>query len=92
MGEATAAPNSLRNKFNPWVFAYRVNVPTGTTNIGITPVPLSSKVRRITVNGNLILPGTAVLLAVTSGSVITIVVTAPDGTTTEQYTFTVANV
>ncbi len=85
-------PNSLRNKFNPWVFAYTLNVPTATTNISITPVPLSSKVKRITVNGNLILPGTAVQLAVTSGTVISIVVTAPDGTTTERYTLTVANV
>ena len=61
---AGPAPNSLRNKFNPWVFAYTVNVPSGTTNIGIAPIPLSSKVKKLTVNGTTILPGTAVSIAV----------------------------
>jgi len=89
---AGPVPNSLRNKFNPWTFAYTINVPAGTINIGIAPIPLSSKVKKITVNGNVILPGTTVGVAVTNGTVITIVVTAPDGTTTETYTLTVANV
>jgi hypothetical protein len=85
-------PNSLRNKFNPWVFNYTINVPTGTASIGIAPIPLASKVKKITVNGNTILPGTSVQVPVANGSLITIVVTAPDGTTTETYTLTVANV
>lgn len=85
-------PNRLRNKFNPWVFAYTVNVPAGTTQIELAPIPLSSKVKRITVNGTALLPGTAVGVPVTNGGVITIVVTAPDGATTETYTLKVANV
>jgi hypothetical protein len=89
---AGPVPNSLRNKFNPWVFNYRINVPASTMSIGVLPVPLSSKVRRITVNGNAILPGTAATVTVANGSVITIVITAPDGTTTETYTLTVASV
>ena len=89
---AGPVPNSLRDKFNPWVFAYTVNVPAGTTRIGVAPVPLASKVRGITVNGNAVLPGTSVPLDVADGSVITIVVTAPDGTTTETYTLTVAQI
>ncbi len=89
---AGPVPNSKPNKFNPWVFSYTINVPTGTTSIGVAPIPMASKARRITVNGNLILPGTSVPVSVVNGSVITIVVTAPDGTTTETYTLTVANV
>ena len=84
-------PNTLRNRFNPWVYAYRVNVPTGTNAITVTPVPLASKARRVTVNGNVVLPGTPVSVNVANGTVITIVVTAPDNTTTETYTLTVAN-
>jgi hypothetical protein len=67
-------------------------VPTGTTNIGIAPIPLSSKVKKITVNGTEILPSTPMTVAVTNGTVVTIVVTAPDGVTTEKYTLTVANI
>jgi hypothetical protein len=85
-------PNSLPNKFNPWVYNYTVNVPTSTMTIGVAPVPLSSKVKKITVNGNFILPGTSVPVPVSNGTVIKIDVTAPDGTTTESYTLTVASV
>ena len=84
--------NSLRNKFNPWVFSYTINVPKGATSIGVAPIPLSTKVKKITVNGNVILPGTSVPVTVANGTVITIVVTAPDGSTTETYTLTVAYV
>ncbi len=84
--------NSLQNKFNPWVFAYTINVPTGTTSIALAPIPLSSKVKKITVNGSVILPGTSVPVTVASGTVLTIIVTAPDGVTTETYTLTVAKV
>jgi glyoxylase-like metal-dependent hydrolase (beta-lactamase superfamily II) len=89
---AGPAANTLRNKFNPWVFGYTVNVPTGTTSISLAPIPLSSQVKKITVNGTAILPGTALSVPVSKGSVITIVVTAPDGTTTETYTLTAAMV
>ncbi len=89
---AGPVPNSLRNKFNPWVFNYKVNVPAGAMSIAVTPVPLSSKVKKITVNGSLVLPGTSVPVTVANGSVITIVVTAPDGTTTETYALTVVSV
>jgi glyoxylase-like metal-dependent hydrolase (beta-lactamase superfamily II) len=84
-------PNSLPDKFNPFVFAYTINVPAGTTRIGVAPIPLASKVKKITVNGSDILPRTSVAVTVKNGSVITIVVTAPDGTTTETYTLTVAS-
>ena len=83
-------PNSLTNKFNPFVFAYTVKVPAGTTRIGVTPIPLASKARRVTVNGADALPRTPVSVAVANGAVLTIVVTAPDGVTTETYRLTVA--
>jgi hypothetical protein len=83
-------PNSLRNKFNPWVYDYRINVPAGTTTISVAPIPLSTKVKQISVNGTFVLPTTPVAVNVANGTVITIVVTAPDGTTTEKYTLTVA--
>ncbi|MCC6633322.1 MAG: S-layer homology domain-containing protein [Gammaproteobacteria bacterium] len=83
-------PNSLTNKFNPFVFAYTVKVPAGATRIGVTPIPLASKARRVTVNGADALPRTPVSVAVANGAAITIVVTAPDGVTTETYRLTVA--
>ena len=83
-------PNSLNNKFNPWVYNYTVNVPTGQTSIAVAPIPLSSKVKKITVNGNSIIPGTSTRVTVGSGTQITIVVTAPDGVTNETYTLTVS--
>jgi glyoxylase-like metal-dependent hydrolase (beta-lactamase superfamily II) len=89
---AGPVPNTQPNKFNPWVYNYKINVPTGTTSIAVAPVPLSSKVKKITVNGSLTLPGSAVPVTVANGSVITITVTAPDGVTTETYTLTVATV
>ena len=86
---AGAVPNSLPGRFNPWVYSYQVKVAAGTASIVVTPIPLSSKVRKVTIDGNLVLPGTPVTVGVSNGSVITIVVTAPDGTTTETYTLTV---
>ena len=85
-------PNSLKNKFNPFVFNYRINVPAGTTSITVAPTPLSSKVKRMTVNGAAVSPGAAVPVAVGKGSLVTITVTAPDGVTTETYTLTVDSV
>lgn len=82
-------PNSLPNKFNPFVFHYTVKVAPGVTRIGVAPIPLASKVKRVTVNGNDVLPRTSVEVAVSNGSTITIVVTAPDGTTTETYALSV---
>ena len=59
--------------------------------VGHAPIPSSSKVKRITVNGNVTLPGTSVPVSVSSGAVTTIIVTAPDNTMTEGYKLTVAN-
>lgn len=87
-----AVPNTLSNKFNPWVFNYKINVPAGTTSIGVAPMPLSDKVTKVTVNGIPATPKTAVPIPVTNGTAITIVVTAPDGTTNETYTLTVTSV
>jgi len=82
-------PNSLPNKFNPFVFHYTIKVPPGATRIGVAPIPLASKVKRVTVNGNNVLPRTSAEVAVANGSLVTIVVTAPDGITTETYTLAV---
>lgn len=87
---AGPVPNSLRNRFNPWVYDYRINVPSGTASITVTPIPLATKVKQVTVNGNAVLPRTPVTVNVANGTVVTIVVTAPDGATTEKYTLTVA--
>lgn len=89
---AGQVPNTLSNKFNPWVYDYKINVPAGTASIKVAPIPLSSKVKRIAINGSSIAPGTGATISVANGSVITIVVTAPDGATTETYTLTVQNV
>jgi glyoxylase-like metal-dependent hydrolase (beta-lactamase superfamily II) len=84
-------PNTLPNKFNPWVYNYTVNVPANTMTIGVAPIPLSSKVQKLSVNGNPILPGTVVPVSGANVTVIKIDVTAPDGVTTESYTLTVAS-
>lgn len=83
-------PNSLPNKFNPWVFGYTIKVPAGTPTIGVAPIPLSNKVTRIAVDGTAIPRGSSIQVPVTNGTVIPIQVTAPDGITTETYTLTVA--
>jgi glyoxylase-like metal-dependent hydrolase (beta-lactamase superfamily II) len=84
-------PNSLPSKFNPFVFHYTVKVPPGATRIGVVPIPLASKVKKVTVNGKDVLPRTAVEVAVAIGNLVTIVVTAPDGATTETYTLAVTS-
>lgn len=84
-------PNSLTNKFNPFVFRYTIKVPPGAARIGVAPIPLASKVKKVTVNGKDVLPRTSVEVAVADGSVITIVVTAPDGVTTETYSLVVTS-
>jgi glyoxylase-like metal-dependent hydrolase (beta-lactamase superfamily II) len=89
--ESGPVPNSLPNKFNPFVFHYPVKVSPGVTRIGVAPIPLASKVKKVTVNGNDVFPGTSVEVAVTNGSLVTIVVTAPDGITTETYTLAVTS-
>ncbi len=46
----------------------------------------------MTVNGKAVASGSGATIAVSSGSVITVQVLAPDGVTSSAYTFTVATI
>jgi glyoxylase-like metal-dependent hydrolase (beta-lactamase superfamily II) len=87
---ASPVPNSYSNMFNPWVYTYTVDVASASPTITIAPVPLSSKVSAITVNGTVYTVGSPISLTVTNGQQIPIIVTSADGTTTGTYTLTVA--
>jgi len=87
---ANGVPNSLPDKFDPWTYAYTINVPAGTTSVSLKPVPLSTKVSSLKVNGTTVTPGAATTVAVSAGSTVKVDVVSPDGGTTSSYTFTIA--
>ena len=87
---ANGVPNSLPDKFDPWTYAYTINVPAGTTSLSLKPVPLSTKVSSVKVNGAAVTPGAAATVAVSAGSTVKVDVVSPDGSTTSTYTFTIA--
>lgn len=75
--------------FNPWKYAYNVNVSSSTSSITISPTALSSKFASMKVNGTAIAQGGSTTLSVANGTQITITVVAQDGSTSSTYTFTV---
>jgi hypothetical protein len=94
---AHGTPNMLPNKFDPWTYAYVINVPAGTGSIVFKPVPLSTRITSMKVNGADVawdkrvtaepIPGVTVPAA--GGTTITVDIVAPDGSTSSTYTFTV---
>jgi hypothetical protein len=85
-------PNMLPNKFDPWTYAYTINVPLATKNIVLTPVSLSTKIQSMTLNGVAVKSGSDNTIAVAAGSQIVIIVLSPDGTTTSTYRFSIASI
>ncbi len=89
---SNGVPNKLSNKFDPWTYAYTINVATGTSSITFKPTAMSNKITSMKVNGTTIKQGSSVTLSVSAGSKITVDIVAPDGVTTSTYVFTVAMV
>ena len=87
---ANGIANKLPNKFDPWTYAYTINVPVASGNIVITPTSMSTKIKSMTINGTSIATGSNNSVSVTAGSQIVIAVISPDGTSTSTYTLTVA--
>jgi hypothetical protein len=81
--------HKLSNKFDPWTYAYTVKVGASVGSITIKPTPMSTKATSLKVNGSVITRGSSVTVNVSAGTVITVDVTAQDGVTTSNYTFTV---
>jgi len=91
-GKTITVPNAIPDRFDPWTFDYKINVASGTSNITICPVTMSKKVTSIKLNGKKVAYRSINRVGVSDGSVITIEVVAPDGTTSSTYTFTVNEV
>ncbi|MCZ2497267.1 hypothetical protein GN316_10890 [Xylophilus sp. Kf1] len=86
---ANGVDNKMPDKFDPWTYAYTVNVPRGATDVVVRPSAMSSKVRSLKVNGGPVAQAGAVSVPVTAGSVITVEAVSPDGSSTSTYRFTV---
>ncbi len=80
------------NKFDPWTYAYTINVPTATSSIVFKPTAMSNKITSMKVNGAAIKQGDSVTVTVSAGTKITVDIVAADGATSSSYTFTVAKV
>jgi hypothetical protein len=83
----SGVPHVLPNKFDPWYYNYEIKVPPGAGSIVFKPVPLSTKITSLRVNGSSLAWGESVTLP--ASGTITVDVTAQDGSTTSHYTFTV---
>ncbi|MDR1708475.1 MAG: cadherin-like beta sandwich domain-containing protein [Candidatus Accumulibacter sp.] len=86
---ANGLDRKLTNKFDPWTYAYTINVPTGTGSIAFKPVALSTKAT-VKVNGAAVKWDESVTVTASAGAQITVDVVAQDGTTSSSYTFTIA--
>jgi hypothetical protein len=89
---AGSVDRKLANKFDPWSYAYTINVPTATSSITVTPWAMSSKFTSMKLNGAAVQQGASTTVAVSAGSKITVDIVAADGVTTSNYTFTIAKV
>ncbi len=89
---SNGVPNKLSNKFDPWTYAYTINVPTATNSITFKPTAMSNKITSMKVNGSAVTQGSSVTLSVSAGTRITVNIIAADGSTSSSYTFTVAKV
>jgi hypothetical protein len=89
---ANGVPNRLPGKFDPWTYAYTVNVPRATGRIAVRPFAMSGKAVALRVDGVAVSQGASAAVAVAAGSRFTIEVVSPDGTATSVYAFSVVAV
>jgi hypothetical protein len=87
---ANGVPNKLSNKFDPWTYAYTVNIASGTSAILVKPTAMSNNIKALKVNGAAVAQGSVASVAVAAGTVITVDVVSPDGNSTSSYRLTVA--
>lgn len=87
---SNSTPNKVPNKFDPWTYAYTLNVPNGTTSIAIKPTAMSNNISSMKLNGTAVAQGASSTVAVAAGTVISIDVVSPDGSSTSSYKLTVA--
>lgn len=87
---ANGVANKLANKFDPWTYAYTINVTSGTNSILIKPTAMSNNISSMKVNGTAVSQGSGTSVAVAAGTMITIDVVSPDGSSTSSYKLTVA--
>jgi glyoxylase-like metal-dependent hydrolase (beta-lactamase superfamily II) len=87
---ANGVANKLPNKFDPWTYAYSVTVASGTSSILIRPTAMSNNISSMKINGTAVSQGSGATVAVAVGSIITIDVVSPDGSSTSSYKLTVA--
>jgi hypothetical protein len=84
-------PGSLAEPFEPTRERFAVTVPAGTERVTITATATSSRVRRLTIDGVEVKPGSAHAVRLKPGdNVLPILVTSPDGMATRTYTLAVA--
>ena len=83
-------PNKLSNKFDPWTYAYTVNIASGTTSILIKPTAMSNNISAMKINGAAVSQGSGATVAVAAGTVVMVDVVSPDGSSTSTYKLTVA--
>lgn len=89
---ANGVPNRLPDKFDPWTYAYTVNVPRAAGRIVVRPFALSGRSSAIRVDGAGVAQGAPSAVAVAAGRRFTIEVVSPDGAATSVYVFTVVAV
>ncbi|MFH2115649.1 MAG: S-layer homology domain-containing protein [Spirochaetota bacterium] len=91
-GGTESVTYSLQDKFDPWTYNYVIEVPKATESITISPTSMSTKIRGMTLDGTAIASRSVNTVKVAAGTIITIVVTAPDGTTTSTYKLMIAKI
>ena len=87
-GGTKSVDYALQNKFNPWVYDYKVMVPASSDSVTVIPTSMSTKVKSIAIDGKEVAYRSSNKVAVSNGSVMKIRIIAPDGVTTSEYTFT----
>ncbi len=91
LGSLSPSVGSLSPAFNSGTLAYTLLVPNATATMTFAPT-IAAPAASVTVNGNTVVSGNnsaPISLSLGSGNVVTIVVTAEDGTTLKTYTITV---
>ncbi|MFC0389800.1 cadherin-like beta sandwich domain-containing protein, partial [Paenibacillus mendelii] len=85
----TVSPGTLTPVFDPAKDAYSVLVEKNATTLQVTATKKDPKAKSLTINGEAAVSGTAKAVAIPASGLITIAVTAEDGTTLRSYTIQV---
>ncbi|MFC0389799.1 cadherin-like beta sandwich domain-containing protein, partial [Paenibacillus mendelii] len=83
------SPGTLTPVFDPAKAAYSVLVEKNATTLQVTATKRDPKAKSLTINGEAAVSGTAKAVTIPASGLITIAVTAEDGTTLRSYTIQV---